>query len=116
MESPELKAIIKYINMVFKPDKIDVRESEVWANRQFTHTETIIDLYFDKIDDKYLTNPYAVDVDSNKETNLEKEIRKDIESYFGVKTSGLSIEGFSPYQYHGLTIGVTQRPRSIDES
>ena len=102
MEIPELGGIIKFISGVFKPDNIKVYT----YNLTDDHEETVIELKYSHISDDYISNPQHRNVNTLKERNLELEIRKDVESYFGVKTSGLSLEGFSPYRYNGLTIDV----------
>ena len=68
--------------------------------------EVVIDVYFDEIDDKYITNPLNNNIKRLKEKNFGLQIRKDIYNFFGIKTSGLSLEGFSPFVYHGITIDI----------
>ena len=63
-------------------------------------------IFFDEIDDKYDTNPFWTDKKKLKEKNFCQVIRKDIYNVFRIMTSGLSLEGFSPYEYHGITINV----------
>ena len=41
-----------------------------------------------------------------KEKNLNLEIRNDVYKYFRVMTSGLDLNGHSPYRFVGLTIEV----------
>lgn len=101
-----IKTISKYINSIYKPVKIGFRESYNYENNNIKK-EFIIDLWFDEIDDKYLTNPNHSEPDKLKEKMLEREIRKDIKSFFNIETSGLDLDGFSPYRYKGLTIDVT---------
>lgn len=99
MDEQLLNIIVNYIKMIYKPMDVSVRVSEL-----FEEPEYIINAYFKHIDDSYITNPEAHDISRNKEFNLTQEIRKDIESYFNTKTSGLDYKGFAPYVNHGLTI------------
>ena len=97
----ELKGIIKYIEQMYKPEKI-------WIDKSNNHNsdEIVINLSFNEIGDEYITNHNFYSKNKMKEMNLEKQIRKDIYDYFGVMTSGLNLQGFAPYEYHGLTIDV----------
>jgi len=107
MESPELlDGIVKYINHVYHPEKITIEKRDIWEGYDFSHTETIMSVYFDSISDNYIINPHVSDIKKHKEKRMEYSIRRDIFNYFGVKTSGLSFEGFTPYVYNGLTIDV----------
>lgn len=107
MESPELlNGIVKYIDFMYHPEKIIIDKRNVWDEPDLYHDEVTIKLYFNDISDDYISNPQHRNINILKEKNLELEIRKDIESYFGIKTSGLSLEGFAPYRYNGLTIDV----------
>jgi len=100
MES-EVKVITKFINTLYKP--IDI---EINTLRNYETAEIVIDVFFDEIDDKYDTNPFFTDKKKLKERNFELEIRKNIYNFFGIMTSGLSLEGFAPYKYHGIAIKV----------
>jgi len=100
MES-EVKVITKFINTLYKP--IDIEISTI---RNYETAEIVIDVFFDEIDDKYDTNPFFTDKKKLKERNFELEIRKNIYNFFGIMTSGLSLEGFAPYKYHGIAIKV----------
>jgi len=100
MES-EVKVITKFINTLYKP--IDI---EISTLRNYETAEIVIDVFFDEIDDKYDTNPFFTDKKKLKERNFELEIRKNIYNFFGIMTSGLSLEGFAPYKYHGIAIKV----------
>jgi hypothetical protein len=103
MDEQLLNIIINYIKMIYKPMDISVRVSEL-----FEPPEYIINAYFEHIDDSYITNPEAHNISRNKAFNLTQEIRKDIESYFNTKTSGLDFKGFAPYVNHGLTIHASE--------
>ncbi len=105
MRIPELNGIIKFISVMYNPDDIDVSSRKIMSPDP-TKDETVIRLTFNTISDDYITNPDSNDIKKNKEKNLERVIRKDVEGYFSIKTSGLSIEGFAPYVYRGLTIDV----------
>ena len=94
----EVKVITKYIDKMYKPTNIEISGYET--------EEVVIDVFFDKIDDKYDTNPFFSDKKRLKERNLALEIRNDIYKFFRIKTSGLSLEGFTPFVYHGITINV----------
>ena len=97
-----LKAIVDYIKSIYKPDEMSVNLRDYVDEKP----EYILFLYFNHIDDSYVTNPDSNDVIKNKEKNLEKEIRKDIYNFFSTETSGLDLKGFAPYKRHGLTIDV----------
>ena len=90
---------------VYKPDDIRIDDESTAQLRLI--------LYFDHIDDKYLSNPNSVDLFRNKEKNLENQIRYDIESFFNIKTDGLdllktgsTIISYSPYIHSYLSIKV----------
>ena len=95
---PSLNAIVKFIDVLYKPSEIIVDESN--------GGEIYINIYMDEIGDEYITNHNFYSKNKMKEMNLEKQIRKDIYDYFGVMTSGLNFQGFAPYEHHGLTIDV----------
>ena len=96
----KISAIVKLIDVLFSPDEIKVRKSEF-------DDEILIDVYFSHIDDSYISNPDHWNVHLLKSQNMEREIRRTIKDYFGVKTSGNdAYTGFSPYEVHGITIDV----------
>jgi hypothetical protein len=96
----KVNAIVKLINTLYSPDEIKVRKSEF-------DDEMLIDVYVSHIDDSYITNPDFYNLDKLKELNLEREIRKTIKNFLGIKTSGLNpYTGFAPYAVHGITIDV----------
>ena len=97
----KVKAITKYIDKIYKPNNI-----EISTLRNYDTEEIVIDVFFDKIDDKYITNPLNNNIRRLKENNFRQHIRKDIYNVFRIMTSGLSLEGFSPFVYHGITINV----------
>ena len=94
----KVKAITKYIDKMYKPTNIEISGYDT--------EEVVIDVFFDKIDDKYITNPLNNNIRRLKENNFRQHIRKDIYNVFRIMTSGLSLEGFSPFVYHGITINV----------
>lgn len=97
----EYEGIINYIVGMYKPVDTKIDNFEIGdAN------ETVVSLYFDEISDNYITNTLHNNFKKLKESNLGKQIRKDVYDNFGVMTSGLSLEGFAPYVYRGLTIDV----------
>jgi hypothetical protein len=94
----KVNAIVKLINTLYSPDEIKVSEYD---------DEMLIDVYFSHIDDSYITNPNHYNLGKLKELNLEREIRKTIKNFLGIKTSGLNpYTGFAPYAVHGITIDV----------
>jgi len=99
----ELKGIVKYIEKVYNPSKIKIINYVEFIN------EPLVSLFFDEISDDFITNPQSNNIKRLKEKNLERQIRKDIYNYFGVMTSGLTLDGSSPYTFHGLTIDVHLR-------
>ena len=98
--SSKIKAIVKLIEVLYSPAEIKVRKSEY-------DDEMLIDVYFSHIDDSYITNPDYYDLKKLKQQNFEGEIRRTIQDFLGIKTSGLNPHtGFSPYEVHGITIDV----------
>ena len=96
----KVNAIVKLINTLYSPDEIKVSKSKYDG-------EMLIDVYFSHIDDSYITNPNHYNLGKLKEINLEREIRKTIQDFLDIKTSGLdSHTGFPPYAVHGITIDV----------
>ena len=94
--------IVKLIESLYEPMGIEVNEIN---DNGFP--QTLINVYFEEIDDSYISNPYHRDSKYLKERNFEFEIRKIILSYLGVKTSGLDPKtGFSPYNEEDITINV----------
>ena len=107
--SPDIIAmIVKFIKNVFKPKDIRVSKAET--------TEGIVDyvifIYFDSIPDSYIKNPDFHDLKIHKEIMLKREIRKSIQDYLGIKTTGLQPPlFFSPAEDHDLTIIVSSEKR-----
>jgi hypothetical protein len=100
MES-EVKVITKFINTLYKP--IDI---EINTLRHYDTQEIVIDVFFNEIDDKYITNDRNNNIIRLKENNFGLQIRKEIYNFFGIMTSGLSFEGYAPYKYLGISIKV----------
>jgi len=100
----ELSGIIKFIKSMYNPAKVKIDAADVFGNE-----ETYVSLYFDEISDDYISNPQSNNIKRLKEKNLSLEIRNDVYKYFGVMTSGLDLDGYSPYRYMGLTIDVHLR-------
>lgn len=96
-----INGIAKYINTMYSPKRIEV-DNEEWDGEY----GYLIKVYFDHIDDSYMTNPHFHSPDKLKARNLENEIRKDIYGFFGVMTTGLSFEGHTPYLFYELRIKV----------
>ena len=97
----ELSGIIKFIEYMYNPSNIEIDTSG-----NFGKYETYVKLYFDEISDDYISNSQSNSIKRLKEKNLNLEIRNDVYKYFGVMTSGLDLNGFSPYRFVGLTIEV----------
>ena len=94
--------IVKLIESLYEPMGIEVNEIN---DNGFP--QTLINVYFEEIDDSYISNPHHRDSKYLKERNFEFEIRKIILGYLGVKTSGLDPKtGFSPYNEEDITINV----------
>lgn len=96
-----INGIAKYINTMYSPKRIEVDNEE--SDGEYGY---LIKVYFDHIDDSYMTNPHFHSPDKLKARNLENEIRKDIYGFFGVMTTGLSFEGHTPYLFYELRIKV----------
>ena len=94
--------IVKLIESLYEPMGIEVNEIN-----ENGFPQTLINVYFEEIDDSYISNPQHRDSKYLKERNFEFEIRKIILGYLGVKTSGLDPKtGFSPYNEEDITINV----------
>jgi hypothetical protein len=102
MDDKKIELIKNYIKTVYKPKYVNIS----FLDNEGFDKEFYIHVFFDSIDEKYNTNPYSNTPIKLKERNLGFEIRKEVESFFNVKTSGLSLQGFSPHEYRGLTITV----------
>ena len=98
---PRIKMITKFIDTLYKPTNI-----EISTLRNYDTEEVVIDVYFDEISDDYISNPQSGYKQRLKERNLSLEIRKEIYNFFMIKTSGLDLNGYSPFVYHGITINV----------
>jgi hypothetical protein len=103
-----IESIMKYIMSVYKPDDVQISK-DYWG----TGIQIKLDLFFKHIDDSYLRNPMATDKIRNKEDQLEMRIRKDLELFFAIQTTGWSIERrgndfemSAPYIMGDITIDV----------
>ena len=96
-----IKKIVKFVETLYTPTKIMVRDIEISGEK-----EIIIGVYFDEISDKYISVPYTRQVNKNKEENMTNEIRKSLEDFLGIKTTGLQPRNnfFPPSERHGITI------------
>ena len=96
-----IKIIIKFINAFYHPTKTEFLENGI-------NDEPAIIFHFDSISDDYITNPQHRDVKYLKEEMLTREIRKYIEDYLGIKTTGLQPRNtfFGPFERQGITIKV----------
>jgi hypothetical protein len=106
MDRSIIDTIVKFIKELYKPEDVVVSLLSHTGIDGIDRPEYYIYVYFDYIDDKYLKNPTFHDKVRNKEIHLRLEIRKYVDSYFGIKTSGVTLNGFSPFEYRGLTIDV----------
>ena len=105
---------MKYIMLLYKPYDIEIAKVLMGDGPQIKLT-----LFFREIDDSYLKNPYAADPIRNKEDNFELRIRKDIESFFSIKTTGWHFESWNgslqmsaPYIVGDLQIEVYSDERN----
>ena len=98
----QVKAIVKLINVLYKP--IGIETNEINDNG---FPQTLINVYFEEIDDSYITNPNHRNKKYLKERNFEFKLRKDILDYLDIKTSGLDPNtGVSPYNEEDISINV----------
>lgn len=82
----DVDSIVKFVSSIYKPEN-------VWVKNDIPRRYSII-FYFDKIDDKYIKNPQSNDIPAHKENMLTREIRTDIQNFFGIKTRGLQPPDF----------------------
>ena len=98
----QVKVVVKLINVLYKPINIEV---DYIDDNGFP--KILINVYFEEIDDSYITNPNHGNKKYLKERNLELKLRRDILGFLGIKTSGLDPNtGFSPYKKEDITINV----------
>lgn len=98
----QVKAVVKLINVLYKP--IGIEANEINDNG---FPQTLINVYFEEIDDSYITNPNHGNTTYLKERNLEFKLRRDVLDYLDIKTSGFDPNtGFSPYKEEDITINV----------
>jgi hypothetical protein len=109
-----IETIMNYIMSIYKPDDIQISKAILGTGFQIKLT-----LFFKHIDNSYLKNPMATDLIRNKEEQLEMRIRKDLESFLGIKTTGWSIDKFGnglqmshPYIMGDITIEVFSDERN----
>jgi hypothetical protein len=97
----DIKTIIKFVSVVYKPTKVEVKEVEIEDLKEY-----IIIFYFDEIDDKYITNPGHGNLKVHKQDMLSRQIRTDVEDYLSIKTTGLQPRNkfYSPIEKHDITI------------
>ena len=96
----QVKSIVKFVTEMYSP-------ADVWVMPYTDPERYSIIFYFDKIDDRYITNPHVGDIREHKENVLRREIRKDIGEVFGIRTSGLQPpDFFSPEEKHPISIYV----------
>ena len=85
----QVNSIVKFIGAKYKPE-------DVWVKTYDDPERYSIIFYFDKIDDKYISNRQNRDIKAHKENILTREIRTYIENYLGIKTQGLRTSDFFP--------------------
>lgn len=98
-----VNAIVKFIQTVFHPSRIRIREIEGWENKEY-----YIVVYFDSISDEYITNWSHKDLVEHKESMMSREIRESVEKYLGIRTTGLQYMNnyFGPIEQHGISLIV----------
>jgi hypothetical protein len=101
-----INTIVKFIKTLYNPEDIAVSLVSHTDKNGINKPEYYIYVYFDFIDEKYLKNPQFINPVKNKEIHFRLEIRNNVDSYFGIKTSGMPLKSFGPFEYHGLTIEV----------
>lgn len=96
----EVNSIVKFVTAVFKP-------ADVWVRPYENPERYSIIFYFDEIDEKYMTNPMHRNPKELKEAMYNREIRKYINNFLGIKTSGLQPPDFwSPEEKHPISTYV----------
>ena len=94
----EVSSIVKFVDAMFHPD-------DVWVKPYDDPERYSIIFYFKDIDEKYMTNPQHRDPKELKAHMFNREIRKYINDFLGIKTSGLQPPNFfSPTETHPITI------------
>jgi uncharacterized protein YprB with RNaseH-like and TPR domain len=107
------KSIIKYIKSNYHPDDVVVKFPD-------SDKEGLLIIFkFNNIDVSYITNRHAFSLEEHKMKNLEIDIRKDILTFFGIKTTGLTIvdgplKVSAPFKYEDLTVLVRNSPLFVD--
>ena len=93
----DVDSIVKFVSSIYKPES-------VWVKDDKPGRYSII-FYFDDIDDRYIRNPESRDITAHKENMLTREIRTDIQNFFGIKTKGLQPPDFySPEENYPISI------------
>ena len=96
----EVSSIVKFVTEMFHPD-------DVWVKPYDDPERYSIVFYFNDIDDKYITNPLHGNQKEHKANMFDREIRKYINDFLGIKTSGVQPPYFySPSENHPITIYV----------
>ena len=96
----EVNSIVKFVTAMFHPDDVYVKPYDD------PERYSIIFLFKD-IDDKYITNPLHGNQKEHKANMFNRKIRKYINDFLGIKTSGVQPPDFySPSEEHPITIYV----------
>lgn len=96
----QVNTIVKFVKEMYSP-------YDVWVQGSGRHKYSII-FYFEEIDDKYITNKDHRNKEELKANMLKREIRRYINDFFGIKTTGLQPPDFvSPEEEHPIRIVVT---------
>lgn len=98
----DVEAIVRFVTAMFSPVDVWVR-----PKREKEGAYSII-FYFWDIDEKFNTNPQHRDIKELKEKMFARHIRKYVQDFLGIKTSGLQPPDFlsTPKEYP-ITIVVT---------
>jgi hypothetical protein len=84
-----VNSIIKFITAMFSPEDIRVKHYDNPDHYSIT-------FYFNEIDDKYFTNPQHCNPEELKESMFNRELRRYIDNFLSIKTSGLQPPDFYP--------------------
>jgi hypothetical protein len=96
----EVNSIVKFVTEMFHPD-------DVWVEPYDNPERYSIIIYFNDVDDKYITNPLHGNQKEHKANMFNREIRTYIQNFLGIKTSGVQPPHFhSPEETHPISIYV----------
>jgi len=96
----QVDSVVKFVTGLYSPE-------DYWVKEYDNPKRYSLIFYFDDIDDNYILNPDAGNIRAHKENMLRREIRKSIQDFFGIKTSGLQPPNyFSPEENYPISIFV----------